>query len=570
VTAKRPDPGKSQKPVKNRASIGNSDSLRWVIEHPVIALIGFTVICLLIVALFYSLFWWWPLSGRGLPINDLFGNASALIEATIGTAVVAASAFVAIVIATSAARTAELANKINDPDYLAAKAALRSYQKYVFVMGGLLAIYRSYRHEAELQYDHYQSEKSELNQSSGTEHSERCDLGPPPWDRPLSELQELLFDTDFLSVLHELAHLQDESIDPDCKENAESHVQKLRSNVSQLASTVERYLAPREVHSPSFANSVLFHLMARAAMLSGLVRELVRDLKNNRHLFHQQSNSFPTLKWFSEWIEQIPDVEVDRDFSDLVRQELPEFRLVDKDTPYSSISDQIRKLMAKTYEDASFPVSYRGDPQKEMIRLDAHSASLVKTLIGDQSTVFRIEQEARRVAKSLGMNPVIHHNRMVGDRKENQFDIIYCLPGQIGRLFGAEGIRPNTRGCVIIDGMRSLSPVALSPTEQKMLNEGKYSITIYDFVDDLLKRALDAGLRENESLSYPAKDYPEKDEGPRIMWIGIDYRPFSKAPEDPDLDQYQLQPTAIFSRALLLMGEDPKGLISYVENAVDR
>lgn len=112
-----------------------SDALRWVIANPVGAFVAVTAGSLALAALLYQGSLFWPLSGKDASILGVYSNASALVQAIVGTALVGASAFVAILIATSAAKTAESAlaesklnNKLNSPQY---KLAFDAYVDYL-------------------------------------------------------------------------------------------------------------------------------------------------------------------------------------------------------------------------------------------------------------------------------------------------------------------------------------------------------------------------------------------------------------------------------------------------------
>lgn len=123
-----------QNQTQKEKSKPGADALRWVIAHPVGAFLAVTMVSLALAALLYQGSLFWPLAGKGLQINDVYSNASALVQAIVGTALVGASAFVAILIATSAAKTAESAlaesklnNKLNSPQYQLAFDAYVNY-----------------------------------------------------------------------------------------------------------------------------------------------------------------------------------------------------------------------------------------------------------------------------------------------------------------------------------------------------------------------------------------------------------------------------------------------------------
>lgn len=129
----------SSSPEQNRTrkekSKPGADALRWVIAHPVGAFVAVTMGSLALAALLYQGSLFWPLSGKDANILGVYSNASALVQAIVGTALVGASAFVAILIATSAAKTAEsalaeskLSNKLNSPQY---KIAFDAYVDYL-------------------------------------------------------------------------------------------------------------------------------------------------------------------------------------------------------------------------------------------------------------------------------------------------------------------------------------------------------------------------------------------------------------------------------------------------------
>lgn len=111
-----------------------ADIINWIVRHPVYAFILLTLVTFVLAAVMWRLLLYWPVSGPNIENKDLWSNASTLVQALLGTALVGSSAFVAIMIATSATRAADaalketqLSNKLNSPEYRLAFDAYLDY-----------------------------------------------------------------------------------------------------------------------------------------------------------------------------------------------------------------------------------------------------------------------------------------------------------------------------------------------------------------------------------------------------------------------------------------------------------
>src|SRR5699024_5445992 len=113
----------------------------FTVNHP-----GWSFIVIIFVLTIVSCAVWLLLVHRTFEVSvagsqGLWDSASQWIQAVIGTALVGASAYVAIMIASSAMQSSDASleeTKKSDPDYMDAKRALHGYQQYAFVLNSVL------------------------------------------------------------------------------------------------------------------------------------------------------------------------------------------------------------------------------------------------------------------------------------------------------------------------------------------------------------------------------------------------------------------------------------------------
>ena len=555
-----------------RDRVFGQGALKWVIDNPVGAFVIATLGSLVLAALLWQGSLFWPVAGADMDRKDLFSNASALVQAIVGTALVGASAFVAILIATSAAKTAESAlsesrlnNKLNDPDFLAAKHALRGYQQYAFLMGCLLATYRLHRQTKQLR-DYAAAGESK----GGPVEDQRATL--PVWNETLRQLQALLFDTYFVSTAYEAARFHD-SKDPSAdQDSGETRAQALRKNMAGLASTIEQILDPSQAAE---AGKALMHLMARAQLLNRDLKrgcDALKEAKKPTRTARPEASAYPALYWFSEWVEQVPEFETDRDFDSALYRPFEELLGFGE---LGSVPGMIRSVLSEKF-----------NPPAKECDVGRHVAALVATVIGDQATVLGVERCAAQTAKALGLEPafVMLTAQNVGaalsdscglKQGNRKFQIFTCTREALPYLFKEGVLGPYTQGCVIIDGIRADD--ALGGIEKSLEEIGassgglkcaSYPPDIYALIQRLAIHASGQGARADSRLAslQPEDEESALGDGPRLAWIGIDYRDLGHAPPTR-LDDWNCELWAIFQRGGRMLGVDAAEMLGIASRA---
>jgi len=317
----------------------------------------------------------------------------------------------------------------------------------------------------------------------------------------------------------------------------------LRKNVAGLAGAIERYVDPRQSET---AGEVMMQLMARMLLLNQVMRENVGAL--GRYIDHGSfpgRDDYPGLHFFAEWLPQVPDLAIDRDFEKALAQPLADLTMAGESG--RSLTGLIRELLD---EDFDFP--WRKG-------VGAHHAALVTTIVGDHSSLLEAERCARETARSLGLKPVPGLPSV--DDAGDVFRIHTCRPEEIGRLFHENVLGPDARGCIIIDGVRTLlAPRTDLPPDP---DGGQRLATMHDFVGSRLAEALNAGRRAAYHLCRQegGKVGPGAGAGPRLMWVGIDYRELG-VPAGSSAQAFSGELWAILGRSHLLMGVDAAKLLS--------
>lgn len=498
-----------------------TDALKWVIAHPVAAFIVVTLGSLVLAAVLYQASLFWPLAGKTSTALGIYSNASALVQAIVGTALVGASAFVAILIATSAAKTAESAlsesrlnNKLNDPDYLSAKQALRGYQRYAFQIGSLLAAWRLHRQQSQLQ---------------AYVTGEDTGLRAPLWENTLEQLQELLSDASFVSAIYEAASL----LDSESRNHAggETHVQALRKSVAGLGCIIESILRHKDTAGSS---DIMMNLMARSALLVHQL-ELGREVME-RYAPGQETEpgddprlqAYPLLRWLVAWTGQIPIFETDRNFRDFLRIPFGEVFVFGGTDMETALPDAVGDVLAAQMPD---------EPGAR--RYGIHRGMLVITSVGDQSTILSLERLAAETARKQGFEPHLVHvsdpnsvPKFGQDAESARFQIFSCTRKTLPFLFRDGVLGPATRGCVIIDGVRGDGLCEIEEQLEKLAGIRKSVPKVVDLVQSLALHAGSSGKLQRSQFSAlsPGDEKPEAGSGPRMLWIGVDYRELGVEP----------------------------------------
>ena len=579
-----------------------SDIVAFIVRHPVWSFVLFV----LLVGLISYVYWFYSMQyifdSPRLGLSDKYANGSGLVQAIVGSALTGAGAFVAILIATSATKIADSAleesrtnNKINDPDYLAAKQALRGYQKYAFLVGTLLAEYRLHHQQKKLLI---YTQAAFSRQGSDNGHSEIESIGDPKpgmeafpqfpaWNETLRHLHELLLEVHFVSAIYEAARRMDEHSTDDPAQvkgmMREKHVWALRKNIAGVSSVIEQILDTTKAWD---SESAMVQLLARCSLLDGQLRAGVyrlrkeaKSLKEDGVKIHGAGEfaNFPLLKWLALWIDQMPDFDTDRDFVGVTKKEFEDV--------FFAESKSLRDLVRQHVDDVMEPSSREKTSDSS---LGLHCASLAATLIGDQATLFTIENVVAEQARMHGMQPILV-NLSSPDRFQdnshdginNKFYIFSCTRDNLFQIFNDRFMGPYTVGCVIIDGVRGIDSLcelenflqSLKKDEikraqmeaeasgdktrwQSFLGSTNYHID--DVVQILANWASANGKLRSSRLADldPDKLDSGYGPGPRMAWIGIDYRDFGQSMNPSRLEGFDCELWAILARGGTMLGED--------------
>lgn len=596
-------PRQQEKTVDRQRHRG-ADIIGWIVHHPVYAFALMTLVGFVLAAVLWKLSLYWPVRGPGIDNKDLWSNASTLVQAILGTALVGASAFVAIMIATSATRAADSAldiakaslaeshtnNKINDPDYQSAKHALRGYQRYAFQMGSLLATYRLHKQQLELRrYAARRVGFEEGDRKVALDAVGTVAAGLPAWDESLRQVQQLLFDESFLAATFEAARLLDDQTPR--ASVAESHLWALRKNMAGLSSVIEQVLAAKPDATLSDA---MMNLLARFALLAHELEAGIEGLRRHgamvakSHADGTMQSRYPLLQYLVDWLGQIPDFERERDFKTSLHMAFDDLRFVDALVANKDFAAAVSGLVGHTLDD-SLPEEISERTQ------GLHRTLLVPTAIGDQATLLNAERAVADAARRRGLLPrpvsvTTADELPATGRKEgnNDFVVFTCTRKTLPLLFHGDVLGPYTRGCVVVDGMRRADMVLqddgtscedeLCDVEEHLQageQNGVRGRGMIDVVSTLSAWAFVHGKRADRELARlqpGAGDSPLGD-GPRLAWIGIDYRELGvKAPTR--LESYLMcELWSIFGRGGLAVGSDAAqmlGLDGKLEQTTDK
>ena len=571
----------------NKRNRHGVDIIGWIVNHPVAAFAAVTLVTFFLAFGVWELSLLWPVHGLGIDNKDLWSNASTLVQAILGTALVGASAFVAIMIATSATRAADSAldianaslaesqtnNKINDPDYQSAKHALRGYQRYAFQMGSLLATYRLHKQQLELRrYAARRVGFEEGDEKTASDAAKAVPIGLPAWNESLRQMQQLLFDESFVSAIFEAARMLDDQ--KASAPVAESHLWALRKNMAGLSSVIEQVLAARPDATLSDA---MMNLLARFALLAHELEAGIKGLHRlgagvvKAQVDGQKQARYPLLRYLFDWLEQIPDFERERDFKASLRTAFGDVKFVDVLGANEGFAAAVSGLVARVLAD---PL-----PEDVSVRMyGLHRTLLVATAIGDQATLLNAEQVAKEAAGRHGLEPLFvpvtdpnELPRYGFDEGNDKFLIFTCAREALPLLFRKGVLGPYTKGCIIVDGIKSDGALC---TAEELLQDLKVPRpSIVDVVRILANHAYNFEKLDDSDLARlrPGDEDSPFGDGPRLAWIGIDYRELGVEPPTR-LENWSCELWSIFGRGGLAVGKDAAqilGLVDTLERATD-
>ncbi|WP_454261382.1 hypothetical protein [Pseudoxanthomonas mexicana] len=486
-----------------------------------------------------------------LPSAAALNLSSSGLQAVVGNAVVAASAIVALVVAVAALRASEQGNRLSarsnelgDPDYALSHQAHAAYRKYGFLMGALIADYRLSR------------QAGDLAAYAGTKTTNEFGAISQP-NRILEELRSLLFDTSFSVASLEAARVLDRSRNT-VTEGREQH--NLRRAFVGLNAALAAQIEGRNGASDKDAG--LTWILAQASLLDRQVRAGLQAMVDLPATLDDVEGS-RFRNYLKRWMGEIEPIETGEDLRIAVRARA---FAAEEFLQSAGSLQECKGLLVKNLKELFVDLrDWRSTDATDPDRIGLHKAIRIAALCGDHSTILGLQAEAQAFARTHGWEPQVYVVNNVTslpepprNAQDNRFFIFRVTRRTLPYLFGDRGFNGYTRGCVLVDGLRtadlcwvedSLASQAMGHTHRlEQDTEGGREVSeLSAFIGLLADRAYggidvpdgNGGVhrmkREREDLSRPPSTGDSDLEGPglagpRILWAGIDYRQLGVEP----------------------------------------
>lgn len=417
-------------------------------------------------------------SRPGFPSLAAIDVTSAALQAVVGTAVVGASAIVALLVAVAALRAsernneiaeaqrrladrqnvlAEHQNELADPDYELSHAAYAAYRRYGFLAGSLIAAFRSFRQERDL--SGYRPEGDPSPPGAPTR---------PRWNSLLSELREVLLNTPFQVAALEAALVldQNETATDDTVRDANQH--DLRQAMASVVAALDANL--QEPSSEERVEHALAWLLAQVARLD---RELHRGLEAVKALPLSPAEGTSTLVYYlKRWMPLIQDVQLGDDFSVALSTTAFQGEMAAKAgragkpmTVHAMVPELLDSVFVNATTHHGSDVAWVSAPCTDPFGVGLNRAMTVAGLLGDHTTVIQVRRLAAEFAERQGWTSEYIPIRGPVDlmdisepRADDQRFLILHVTGKTLPLLFHDGwsvLNQHTRGCVIVDGVRS-------------------------------------------------------------------------------------------------------------------
>lgn len=430
-------------------------------------------------------------SRPGFPSLAALDVTSAALQAVVGTAVVGASAIVALLVAVAALRAsernndiaeaqrhlaeqqnalAEQQNELSDPDYELSHAAYAAYRRYGFLAGSLISAYRSFRQERELaQY-----------RPKGAP-SPSWEPTRPRWDSLLAELRELLLNTPFQVTALEAALVLDQNAAAADGTVGDANQHDLRQAMASVVAALDANL--QQLPSEERVEHALAWLLAQVARLD---RELHRGVEAVKAMPLHSDRASALVRYLKRWMPLVQGVQVGADFSVALgttafqgEMYAKGFRMASKRAGVEpSTADSINRVMTvgvmfpelletvfvnpTTGHDSDVP--WTSAPCTDPLGVGLNRAMTVAALLGDHATAIQVRELAAAFATQQGMSheyisirgPVDLMDVAPPRADDGRFLILHVTGKTLPLLFrDGSPLNPHTRGCVIVDGIRS-------------------------------------------------------------------------------------------------------------------
>lgn len=537
----------------------------------------------------------WNDGGQWLPGLLAMDATSAGLQAVVGNAVVGASAVVALVVAVAALKASEAgnrlaeqgnglserANELGDPDYLLSHQAHAAYRKYGFLMGALISDFRLSRHSRDL--------AAYLPREVGGE------AGPDRVPRPgyvrsnrlLEELRELLFDTAFSVASLETARVLDER-----NGTGEYEQHKLRKAFAGLNAALSAHIEDEDQGRDPEVGVVW--VLVQATLLDRQVRAGIEAV-TTLPVPGDGSAGQRFLRYLRQWMGEMRPVETGDGLDVAVRarafggEELAKYLGGGK--PLPPAADLLKEKLGELFVERE---AWRSRDDTDPPRIGLHSGMRVAALCGDHTTVLQLQKTAEEFAHKKNWEPVILELNSVASladpprsADDKRFFIYRVTRRTLPYLFGDGGLNAWTRGCVIVDGLRSaelgwvedrLAEMAAEQArlwreqEEEREREPREVTPLHAFVEfmaDQVYCGIQVSQGEGRShrlrreRDYLAQDPVTREDeasaasvpGPKVLWLGIDYRELGREPPER-LDDFTAGLPSIFASDQVLAVSD--------------
>lgn len=528
---------------------------------------------------------------------------SAAVQAVVGTAVVGASAIVALLIAVAALRASEQNNILNDPDYLLSHQARSDYLKFGFLYGTLISLYRAQKHESEL--------ASYIGEDAGNER-----ISSVRWQPLVRDLRDLLSRTALQVAALEGAKARDQA-----NEDQGLHEHVLRRMFSQVLETLEAEDDNLNTSLP--AGTWVIRILAAMTLLGN---ELEEGLKAVSKLdAAQESSRGGLLGYMHRWAADTTFIRVDPSFARVITSTtIAEEAFLAGMTgvlpsPTAALSENLEQLMADHK-------NWKSGECTDPMSVGLHRAMRVAALIGDHSTVQDLSATAAEFAERQGLRPyaaniitkedveeLAHLIKKDAGEGQNSFLVLTISRKRLPVLFHGNLINKDTRGCVIVDGLRSphlawLEEAVLAWLEEAVRKRLESQAQDYeaeaaqcnhclncdacggcsrcgtcvgevprelDLMLNVLATRAYAGDGQwgDPSLGRIERDFPDlrrtpgkaelqSADGPAMMWIGIDYRQLGVEPPTR-MDDCSCEMWSFFGRSNATVSNELRSLSQF-------
>lgn len=500
---------------------------------------------------------------------------SAAVQAIVGTAVVGASAIVALLVAVAALRASEQNNIHNDPDFLLSHQAHSDYQKFGFLYGTMISTYRAQKHESELA-------------SYGREETDpEPEIQTPRWNPLVRELKQLLSSTALQVVALKCARVRDESI---AKAGHNEHM--LRRMTSEVLGALEAQADNHDATLP--AGTWMLRVLALTTLLG---HELEQGLTAVSKLDSETAKDEDALVGYIHRWSNLSFVRLDPSFGRAVTSTTlageAQVALLSGNGGFKSPAEVLTSALTTLQSDRK---DWKSGQSTDQDSIGLHRAMRVAALIGDHTTAQDLSATAAAFAKDSGMTPYVANIitkddvdalrafiRESCDPAGPPFLVVTVSRRRIPVLFHHDLFNEATRGCIIVDGLRSpylswlekdVQEEFLRITSSKTANKKPRELDL--MVQQLARRAYAGdGQWGDPDIGKVKRAFPDlvRSRGheiadiaqvPALLWVGIDYRQIGVEPPSSD-DHWPYEMWSFFGRQLenIAISEELQSISSF-------